>query len=112
MAIIRKCDRCGNDVQKPYKYKAEAGEFVVNSFRIGNWDNKRKQWRSIASGYDLCATCAEEITTFILGTEETRIKMRKVEHAPKSGGNGYSWNLKVEAATESATENNKEDDHK
>lgn len=81
MAIAKKCDRCGRffEGNVSYKYNDGENEFIVNSFRVGNWDQKKKIWRSIASGYDLCETCGREITDCIMAGENNQIKMRMVQ---------------------------------
>ena len=81
MAIAKKCDRCGRffEGNVSYKYNDGEQEFTVNSFRVGNWDQKKKVWRSIASGYDLCETCGREITDCIMAGENNQIKMRMVQ---------------------------------
>ena len=86
MAIAKKCDRCGRFFEGNVSYKFNDGddEFIVNSFRLGNWDQKKKVWRSIASGYDLCETCGREITDCIMAGENNQIKMRRVQQK-KSG---------------------------
>ena len=66
MAFVRKCDRCGKFVdasanERQYKYEEDGKEYIVNSFRIGNWNAKTKQWESIVSAYDLCYECGKEI---------------------------------------------------
>lgn len=67
MAVVKKCDRCGKFVdagtgERQYKYEEDGKEYTVNSFRIGNWNAKTKQWDSIVSAYDLCYECGKEIT--------------------------------------------------
>lgn len=67
MAVVRKCDRCGKLVDvtssnRQYGYEEDGKEFTVNSFRLGNWNAKEKQWDSIVSAYDLCYECGKEVT--------------------------------------------------
>lgn len=90
MAIAKKCDRCGRFFEGNVSYKFNDGEdeFIVNSFRLGNWDQKKKIWRSIASGYDLCETCGREITDCIMAGENNQIKMRRVQQK-KSGKHSF-----------------------
>lgn len=83
MARAKRCDRCGVFYEGNVNYKYE--DFVVNSFRIGNWDQKHKVWRSIASGYDICERCGREITECIMGGENNNIQMHAVE-LPQKGG--------------------------
>lgn len=81
--IYIQCDRCGkhHDGKDQYIYRdPESGEeFVVNSFRIGAWNQKKKRWESIASGYDICADCARQICDVVFGGSENMVKMRKVQ---------------------------------
>lgn len=73
------CDRCGKQYEwgNQYKHTDEEGQqFIVNSFRIGDWDQKNKKWKSIASGYDLCADCARGLADYIFAGEHNQIKMR------------------------------------
>ena len=81
MAQAKKCDRCGVffEGNQSYKYNDGEQEFIVNSFRVGNWDQRRKCWRSIASGYDLCPKCGQAVVDVIMGGENNQIQMRKVE---------------------------------
>ena len=86
MAQAKKCDRCGRffEGDRAYKFNDGEQEFIVNSFRIGNWDQRKKVWKSIASGYDLCENCGREITDVIFAGENNQIKMRMVQQK-KSG---------------------------
>lgn len=81
--IYIQCDRCGkhHDGKNQYLYRdLETGEeFPVNSFRIGAWNQKKKRWESIASGYDICEDCARQICDVVFGGSENMIKMRKVQ---------------------------------
>lgn len=85
MATIKRCDRCGKDLDlsngpREYKYEEDGKEYIVNSIRIGNWNPKTKQWESIVSAYDLCPDCGEEVTRPIFdvlhGTKECLLKTR------------------------------------
>lgn len=82
--IYIQCDRCGkhHDGKDQYLYRdPESGEeFLVNSFRIGAWNQKKKRWESIASGYDICEDCARQICDVIFGGSENMVKMRKVQN--------------------------------
>jgi hypothetical protein len=74
MAVVRKCDRCGKVVDvssenRQYVYEEEGKNYTVNSFRIGEWDAKNKQWNSIVSAYDLCYDCGKEITEAIFNVQ-------------------------------------------
>lgn len=67
MAVVRKCDRCGKLVDvtsgnRQYTYEEDGKQYVVNSFRLGEWNAKDKQWDSIVSAYDLCYECGKEVT--------------------------------------------------
>lgn len=86
MAVAKRCDRCGVffEGNRAFKYNDGEQEFIVNSFRIGNWDQRKKIWKSIASGYDLCENCGREITDVIFAGENNQIKMRMVQQK-KSG---------------------------
>ena len=93
MAVVRKCDRCGKLVdvttdQRQYKYEEDGKEYVVNSFRIGSWNAKLKQWDSIVSAYDLCYDCGKEIAEAVfdvkhgdgncdLTTREPKVPVKK-----------------------------------
>ena len=90
MAVAKRCDRCGvfYEGNRAYKFNDGEQEFIVNSFRVGEWDQKRKVWKSIASGYDLCEKCGREITDVIFAGENNQIKMRAVQ-APKTRDGGY-----------------------
>ena len=66
MATAKKCDRCGRyyEGNRNYVYTDENDvKHIINSFRIGNWDQKSKRWISIASGYDLCSKCVKIFST-------------------------------------------------
>lgn len=81
-----KCDRCGKqfEIGNQYKHTDEEGQqFTINSFRIGDWDQKGKKWRSIASGYDLCADCARGLADYIFAGEANPIKMHAVVRPDK-----------------------------
>lgn len=75
-----KCDRCGKvyDEKDQMKIHQDGKDFVVNSFRLGNWDQRNKRWVNITSGYDLCAKCAGEIADVIFAGAENPLKMRFV----------------------------------
>jgi hypothetical protein len=86
MATAKKCDRCGRyyEGNRNYVYTDENDvKHIINSFRIGNWDQKNKRWISIASGYDLCSACGESIFNFIMSGEYNNIKIRKVNFVDK-----------------------------
>lgn len=101
MAVVKKCDVCGKYYEASrdahYKYTEEDDQnvphdYIVNSFRLGNWDPKNKCWRSIVSAYDVCKDCGREITEAIFHTNKgdnnlvSRIKVpykpRTAEQAP------------------------------
>lgn len=86
MATAKKCDRCGRyyEGNRNYVHTDENDvKHIINSFRIGNWDQKSKRWISIASGYDLCSKCGEDIFNFIMGGENNNITIRKVNFVDK-----------------------------
>lgn len=103
MAIAKKCDRCGkfyeatkestyqfNQVSQEAEMPNE--EFPVNSIRIGYWDARKKEWRNIASAYDLCKDCAGKICDVIFNGDSQMVMRKKVN--PKAGR--YSWNKSEE----------------
>lgn len=82
---VLKCDMCGRNYELGNQYKhvdGEAHEFVVNSIRLGDWDQKNKRWNSIASGYDLCSECARKICDVVF-SGDSQIKMRAVNQKKK-----------------------------
>lgn len=101
MAIAKKCDRCGvyyeNSKDNTYKYEVTepdpktgedvTQEFLINSIRIGNWNQKTKSWVSIGSAYDMCRHCAQEITECIFGKGDIKMRYVKKEkiQKPKKG---------------------------
>jgi len=82
MAVAKKCDRCGKYYEglpeNQFRYEEDGNEYTVNSFRIGNWNARTKQWDSIISAYDLCKDCAKEITQLICETGELRTRVPKI----------------------------------
>lgn len=102
--IYIQCDKCGkhHDGKNQYIYRdPETGEeFVVNSFRIGAWNQKKKRWESIASGYDLCEDCARKICDVIFGGSENMVKMRKVQTRDDKPGKVVATADPVEGNTE------------
>jgi len=77
MATIKKCDRCGKmyEGKTDRTFKTPDG-FYVNSVRLGNWDNKQKKWRSLASAYDLCSDCASKLYDILVGAADSQVEMR------------------------------------
>lgn len=83
--FLLQCDMCGRNYElgNHYKHVDENGqEFVVNSIRLGDWDQKGKKWNSIASGYDLCSECARKICDTVFAGD-SNIKMRAVTQKPR-----------------------------
>ena len=82
MAQAKKCDRCGKYYEglpeNQYQYEEDGQIFAVNSFRIGNWNARTKQWDSIVSAYDLCRECGKEITQLVFDKGELITRVPKV----------------------------------
>ena len=81
MAVAKRCDRCGKYYEalpeNIYSYEEDGKEFSVNSFRIGNWNAKTKQWESIVSGYDLCKDCGKELIQCVFDKGELQTRVPK-----------------------------------
>ena len=96
MAVVKRCDVCGKyyeasrDAHFKYDEEDENGvshDFIVNSFRLGNWDPKNKCWRSIVSAYDVCKDCGREITQAILNCnngDNNLVSRIKVPYKPRT----------------------------
>ena len=82
MAQAKRCDRCGKFYEglpeNQFSYEEDGKEYSVNSFRIGNWNPKTKQWESIVSGYDICKDCGREITQMIFDKGELKTRVPKI----------------------------------
>lgn len=76
MATVVKCDRCGKIVTGDDREFKDPSGFKVNSVRLGFWDQRKKEWKNIASGYDLCSDCASKIYDAVCG-EGSEIEMRE-----------------------------------
>lgn len=83
MAVAKKCDVCGKfyeDLKENhFSYEEDGENYMVNSFRLGNWNARTKSWESIVSAYDICKDCGKKITQaiFDIGSElQTRKKLR------------------------------------
>lgn len=83
--VIKKCDRCGKFVDnttedRQFKYEEDGKEYTVNSFRIGNWNAKVRNWDTIVSAYDLCYDCGKEVASAVFdvlhGDKECILKTR------------------------------------
>lgn len=87
MAVAKKCDRCGKYYEglpeNTFSYEEDGKDFQVNSFRIGNWNAKARQWESIVSAYDLCKDCGREITEMIFNKGDLKTRIPK---APEKKG--------------------------
>ena len=77
MAIAKKCDLCGvfYEGRDDRVFTSPEG-FKINSIRIGEWDNKNKEWVGIASAYDICEKCGSKLYEMICGAEVSSVKMR------------------------------------
>lgn len=76
MASVRVCDFCKKIVTgEDREFKTPEG-FVVNAIRLGHWDQRKKEWVSIASGYDLCSECGSRFYDMVCGGD-SNIVMRK-----------------------------------
>lgn len=77
MAIAKKCDLCGvfYEGRADRVFTSPEG-FKINSIRIGEWDNKNKEWVGIASAYDICEKCGSKLYDMVCGAEGSSVKMR------------------------------------
>lgn len=87
-----KCDRCGKqyEIGNQYKINEDGQEFTINSVRIGEWDQKNKRWKSLASGYDLCTACSRAIADVIFAGAENPMRMKKVDNTGRYAGR-FPW---------------------
>lgn len=84
MAVAKRCDRCGKFYEGGRKNQCkiiqEDETFYLNSIRIGDWNVLQKNWNAMASGYDICSECMQEIAEVIFDEkyeETSKIKMYK-----------------------------------
>jgi len=84
MAVAKKCDLCNTYYEalpeNSYKYEEDGEEYIVNSFRLGNWNAKTKSWDSIVSGYDLCRKCGKAFTELIFELNPDIKTRKKIEY--------------------------------
>lgn len=88
MAVAMQCDICGKyyegSKENHFTYEEDGQEFLVNSFRLGNWNSKTKNWDSIVSAYDICKDCGKQITQAIFDVNggdnrlKSRMKIKKI----------------------------------
>lgn len=87
MAVAKKCDGCGKYYEdlkdNHFIYEEEGQEFLVNSFRVGNWNARTKSWDSIASAYDLCKDCGKKVTQAIFDACPELHTRKKERFIPK-----------------------------
>jgi hypothetical protein len=87
MAVAKKCDMCGKyyeDLKENHFIYEEGGQdFLVNSFRLGNWNPRTKSWESIVSAYDICKDCGQAITQAIFNVGENLVTRKKERFVKK-----------------------------
>lgn len=78
MASVKVCDFCKKIVTgEDREFKTPEG-FVVNAIRLGHWDQKKREWVSIASGYDLCSECGSRFYDMVCGGESNIVMRKKI----------------------------------
>ena len=82
MATIKRCDMCEKIVTGEDRAFKTPDGFIVNAIRLGHWDQRKKEWVSIASGYDLCESCGSKLYDLVCGNGSS-IVMRKKNNPVK-----------------------------
>ena len=87
MAVAKKCDLCGTYYEglqeNNFNYEENGENFIINSFRLGNWNAKTKSWESIISGYDLCKKCGKKFTDLVFEINPDLVTRKKIQYQKK-----------------------------
>ena len=99
MATVKKCDMCEKIVTGEDRAFKTPDGFIVNAIRLGHWDQRKKEWVSIASGYDLCESCASKLYDLVCGNGSS-IVMRKKNNPVKPYSRRINYSMDDNKAPE------------